>query len=519
MLTVKNLKEGLFSNNFFICSSIPLFLFFATVVATVVVTVIATGITTAAATITSSNANDSLSFKRCSVKVGVREVDAQCGTLRRLEDPDNPAGRVLDLAVVKFPSNSLNPEPDAFTVIQGGPGGSSIDLATTYLPVLDFIRDSRDVLVVDQRGTGRSDKLACEAPTDEVNQFNIELVKQESQKCLSQLDKDSDLRFYTTSIAVDDLEAMRIAAGYPQLNLWGVSYGTRVAQHYLRKYPASARSVILDGVVPVGMNLAGSEIARRWNDSFNNLNQRCATNEACQSKHGDLKSTYQALQKRFSEEAISVNFPHPKTGIDTEYTFTEFSLFSALRLMTYSTDQLSLIPLLLSETLQGNYTFVAAQITIIEESFSENLAVGMHNSVACTEDAPFVTDEDIARAEGTLIGRIMSDVILASCSVWPKGTIDNDFLEPFSSDVPVLVLSGETDPVTPPENGDLSAKMLGNTKHIIVPAHGHGVLGRGCMPKLASLFIESASFESIDETCVKREKAMPIFSTLTGPKS
>jgi len=499
MPMVKNLLRGLFSKNLFGYPFISLFLL---------------------TTVTCSIANDDpLSFERCSVKVGAQEVDAQCSTLRRLENPGDPSSKVLALAVVKFPSHSLNPKKDPFTVIQGGPGGSSIDLAVLYLPALEYIRKTRDVLVIDQRGTGRSNKLNCDAPEDNQTQFDIELVKQESQKCLAQLSKTSDLRFYSTSIAVDDLEALRIAAGHPQLNLFGVSYGTRVAQHYLRKYPSSARSVILDGVVPIGLNLAGSEIARRWADSFDNLNQRCANNKACFSQHGNLKSTYRALQKRFTEEAITVKVPHPRTGIDTEYTFNEFSLFSALRLMTYSTEQLSLIPLLLSEAKQGNYTLAATQIMSIEESFGENISVGMHNSVVCAEDAPFVNNEDIKLAEDTLVGRVMSDAIIASCSVWPKGTIDTDFLEPFSSDVPVLILSGETDPITPPQNGDLTAQMLGNTKHIIVPAHGHGVLARGCMPKLASLFVENANFDLVDETCAKRERAMPIFSNLTGPKS
>jgi len=471
--------------------------------------------------------SDNLVFEKCSVSVGAQEVDAQCSDFKRLENPEDPKSRILDLSVIKFASRSVNPETDAFTIIQGGPGGSSIDLAVSFSPILESIRAKRDVIVIDQRGTGRSNKLICPEPEDNAHQFDAENIKRETQRCVTQLESvsqneegetlASDLRFYTTSVAVDDLEALRIAAGYTQLNIYGVSYGTRVAQHYLRKYPSSVRSMIIDGVAPIGLNLAGSEVAKRWEDSFNRLNERCSQDENCVTTHGDLRESYQTLKKRFSEKKISINLPHPRTGESTEYTFDEYSLFSAIRLMTYNTESLSLMPLLISEAIKGHYTFVAAQILLAEESLGT--ATGMHNSVICTEDAPFVTEEDIKQAKNTLVGELVSEAVLAGCSVWPKGVLDDDFLKPFESDVPTLILSGETDPVTPAANGEIAAKMLSNSKHIVVPAHGHGVLARGCMPKLASLFIEDAHFESIDETCVKRERAMPIFSTLSGPKS
>ncbi len=187
--------------------------------------------------------------------------------------------------------------------------------------------------------------------------------------------------------------------------------------------------------------------------------------------------------------------------------------------MAYSTEQMALMPLLLSQAKAGNYSFVAAQLIQLEESFSDQFATGMHNSVVCAEDVPFVTPQEIAKAKGTLLSETMSDLLASSCSAWPQGIIDADFHQPFKSDVPVLVLSGETDPITPAKNGAIAADMLGNSKHIVVPAHGHGVLGRGCVPNLAQIFIESANFDEVDDTCVKREQPTPIFTTLSGPKA
>ncbi len=468
----------------------------------------------------SANAQESnsLEFERCTVKVNAMEVDAECATLKRAENPSNAEGKTLDLAVIKFPSHSPKPEPDAFTLIQGGPGGSSIDMAVAYQRAFDEIRKKRDIIVLDQRGTGRSNKLACEAPEDAAAQFEPEEIKKITQKCVDELSEHSDVRFYTTSLAVDDLEAMRIAAGYDALNVYGVSYGTRVAQHFLRKYPDSSRTVILDGVAPVGLNLAGGEIALRWDESFAALNERCKAEPSCYEAHGNLRSNFLLLKKRFAEQNIAVTVPHPHTAQPTKYTFNEFSMFTALRLMAYSTEQLALMPLLLSEAKKGNYTFVATQLITLEEGFADQFASGMHNSVVCAEDEPFVTPKDRQSAEGTLLGTVLSEALRASCSVWPAGPVDEGFFDTFDSQVPVLVLSGETDPVTPPANGEVAAKMLSNSKHIVVPAHGHGVVARGCVYKLASNFIESADLQEVDASCVKRERSLPIFTNQAGPK-
>ena len=462
---------------------------------------------------------DELSFEKCSVKLssGATEIDAQCGILKRHENPRDTNSRIIDLSVIRLPSHSTEPETDAFTMIQGGPGGSSIDLAIAYHPVLEEIRKNRDVIVLDQRGTGRSNKLSCAQPEDTSLAFDLVIVKKLAKECATELSKTSDLKFYTTSVAVDDLEALRKAAGYSKLNLYGVSYGSRVVLHFLKKYPDSVRSAVIDGVVPTGLNLSGGEIARRWEDSFLAMNARCQENTACAQTHGDLVEAYKTLQQRFETSSITVTVAHPTTGVATEHSFNEYSLFSALRLMTYGTEQTSLLPILLSEAVKENYTFVASQSLMVESTFTDQFATGMHNAVVCAEDAPFVTAPDIDQAKGTLAGELMSKVLLSTCEVWPKGHMDEGFLTPFSSKIPVLVLSGETDPITPPANGDIATKMLGNAKHIIVPGHGHGVFTRGCVPNLMSIFIKNASFEGVDESCTSREQALPFFNTLTGP--
>ena len=460
----------------------------------------------------------SLEFKRCTISSQAIELDAECATFTRPENPNDPDSRLIDLSVIKLSSWSPRPEPDAFTVIQGGPGASSIDLILGYSLVFDEIRKKRDIIVLDQRGTGRSNRLACSLGEDQGAQFDPALARQLAKACVEELSNNNDLRFYTTSIAVDDLEALRQASGYSQLNLYGTSYGTRVAQHYLRKYPKHTRSVVLDAVAPVGMNLAGGEIARRWEDSFIALNERCQQDAVCENIHGNLLESYRATQDRLAKEPISIEVPHPTSGKLTLVNLNEYSLLSALRLMAYSSEQRALMPLLLSQARQGDYRFLAAQLLQLQVMLQGSMAVGMHNAILCSEDAPFVTAQDQQRAKGTLFGETLSETLVAMCQVWPKGVVDQGFHQPFTSDVPVLLLSGETDPITPPANGETAAAMLGNGRHIVVPGQGHGVVMRGCMPKLVSLFIQDADLEAIDPSCIEREKPQPFFHSSSGPQ-
>jgi pimeloyl-ACP methyl ester carboxylesterase len=459
-----------------------------------------------------------LVFTRCLVGTGAYEIDAECADFVRHENPNDDNSKLITLAVIKLPALTPEPEQDAFTIIQGGPGGSSIDLAVAFSPAFEDIRRKRDIIVIDQRGTGRSNKLGCTPPEDNPSEFDPQLAKQLTQVCLDKLSIHSDVRYYTTSVAVDDLEALRKAAGYTQFNIYGTSYGTRVAQHYLRKYPTQTRSLIIDGVAHVGLNFAGGEIARRWQDRFETLNARCKNSPSCFSQHGDLQQSYDEIYSRLEQQTAAVELAHPTTGNTIEYTLNKDSLFGAIRLMAYSSSQSALIPILLSKAKAGDYTFFASQIIQMEESFPVELASGMHNAVVCTEDTPYVTSEDLAPSSGTILGSLMSEALAASCSIWPRGVMDKDFRTPFSSEVPVLVLSGATDPITPPANGDIAANMLGNARHVIVPAHGHGVIARGCVTKLASNFIHNGNFNDFDSSCVDREHSVPIFSTLTGAR-
>ena len=467
-----------------------------------------------------ADASSTLNFKRCHIQHKAIELDAECATLVRPENPDDKNSRLIELSVIKLPSNSPKPEADAFTLIQGGPGGSSIDMAIGYRQILDFIRSKRDVIVVDQRGTGRSNRLTCPLNDEEISDFSFDRARTLSltNKCVTEL-SNNDLRYYTTSVAVQDLEAVRQAAGYEQLTIYGVSYGTRVAQHYLRRFPDQTRAIIIDGVVDVELNLAGAEVARRAQDSFDAMTKRCNESPSCLQNFGDIDKKFKQLRTRLTSNPVEIQLPHPSSGNIVEHTVSEADLLASVRFLPYATETLALLPMIISRAHSGDYIPLAAQGILTEEGLGQEFATGMHNSVVCAEDAPFVKQGASAETENTYFGSDMMDAISATCEAWPKGVMDDDFNDAFDSNTPVLILSGETDPITPPANGKRANDMFSNSKHIIVPSHGHGVLPRGCMPYLLRDFIESAELSSLKTDCIERERAMPFFIDATGPEA
>ncbi|MEJ2602942.1 MAG: alpha/beta hydrolase [Gammaproteobacteria bacterium] len=336
------------------------------------------------------------------------------------------------------------------------------------------------------------------------------------EECLADL--DADPRFYTTSVAVQDLEAVREALGYPALNLYGISYGTRVAQHYLRRYPERTRSVVLDGVVPVGKAL-GPEIALFAQATLDTIFSRCAGDEICAGHFPSVEQEFDRLRRDLAAEPESVRLPHPITAVPTEKRFSPQELATAVRLLSYAPITAALLPHLINEAAGGNFTPLAAQTMMIEASLQEQLAIGMHNSVICAEDIPYVTRDLIDRdaLAGTYIGEEQIDTLQEICRYWPRGVIDPDFREPLDTDVPVLVLSGEYDPITPPAWGDLTVSGLANARHVVGPGQGHGLLPAGCTPRVVGEFIATADVQAIDAECITLLQAMPFFLDFNGP--
>lgn len=458
-----------------------------------------------------------LSDCRIHAAPGYPGIKARCGIFEQFLDPDDPTSPVLELNVAVVPALSLEPEPDPLVPIAGGPGGASTNFYAGYAHAFEKVRRHRDILLVDQRGTGKSELMNCDFDDDVLEgQLSREETIAYTESCLDMLPHDP--RFFTTSVAVRDLEALRVALGYPALNLYGVSYGTRVAQHYARRYPATTRTVILDGVVPPQMAL-GPDIALEAQKALQAIFDRCAESTDCNNAFPDIAKNFATLEADLSREPVSVELPHPRSGEWETVVFSDMEFAGVIRLMSYDPNTIALLPLLIHEATNGNFVPLAATYLKLAESMSEQLASGMHNAVVCTEDVPFYADIDGGALEKTYIGPVIAESLEDSCSVWPAGVIDEDLRTPLKTDAPVLLLSGTADPITPPYFAELAAVDLGNALHLTGKNQGHGLAGQGCVPDIVGRFVESASIDKdeLDTGCMQRLYAMPFFLDFAGP--
>ena len=463
--------------------------------------------------------SEGLTLEDCRIRVarGYPGIKARCGKLERREEPGNPDSPILSLFFAVVPALSLEPEPDPFVPIAGGPGQASSEFYAAYQGAFEKVRRNRDIVLLDQRGTGQSAVMNCEADEDIIEgRFSREQTLAVTQECLEQLPHDP--RFFTTSVAVGDLEALREALGYAQFNLYGISYGSRVAQHFVRRYPESTRTVILDGVVPPQLAL-GPAIAIEAQNALDAIFDRCAESEVCAERFPDIREDFSMLRAELVDEPVTIVLPDPLTGKPEEMSFGPQELAAALRLLSYHPNSVAVMPMLINEAIRGNYAPLVSQFMMIAASVSEAMSIGMHNAVVCTEDAPYFAGEQISRdaLDATYIGPLQLDALETICSIWPRGALDKDFKTPLASDLPVLLLSGEADPVTPPRYAELAAIDLGNARLLTGRKQGHGQAPRGCMPDLIAEFVETANGHDLDAECFDRVHAMPFFLNFAGP--
>jgi pimeloyl-ACP methyl ester carboxylesterase len=448
---------------------------------------------------------------------GLISTEARCGTFSVPEDPDDPDGPRVRLAVAVVPAIATQAKPDPLFLVAGGPGQGSIHGFAPLLGAFAGIRRERDLVMVDQRGTGDSNRLDCDMPDDALEGGDIppETLRKLANACLTTL--PGRAQYYTTSIAVRDLDAVRAALGYPQVNVFGGSYGTRVAQHYARRFPKHTRTVVLDGVVPPALALVPT-IAIESQRALDRVFARCASDPECDRRFPGIAQQFAKLDARLRRGPVAVSFADPVTAESRQLEVTRAHLVTMARMLTYSPGAASILPLVVHEAAtNGNYGPLAAQAEMIGDDLERMLAMGMHNSVVCAEDAPrFAGAVDRKALEATAIGVLMLDGMQAICEDWPRGPVDKDFAEPLDSAVPALLLSGEFDPATPASYGAMALKGFRNGLHVVVPGQGHGQTQLPCVQKLLRRFIDAGDAAGLDTACVGTIRPAPFFLSFSG---
>lgn len=443
------------------------------------------------------------------------QVEAQCTTLPVAENPAAPDGPQIALRLARVAARTREPAPDPILFLAGGPGQAATEAFPLLARAFGPLRAERDIILMDQRGTGGSNALRCPPADDEtIWEVDLDTARQAARECLAAL--PGDPRYYTTTIAAGDIERLRQALGVPQFNLIGVSYGTRLAQTYLKYHPDGVRTLVLDGVMPQDLPL-GLDHSANLDRALEVIFAACRNDAACTGAFGDPAADLAKLREISGEQRPTVEMVQPRSGEVMAAPLNPEVLAAAIRFLSYAPETQALLPQLLHQGAEQQiYDGLVSQAVLTLDQLMESLAHGMELSVVCSEDAPRYPAS--RPSEGGLLGGRFVDYILAQCEVWPRGQRPHDFHEPARSDVPVLLLSGERDPVTPPAFGERAAGHFPNALHLVAAGQAHGVLGRGCIPRIVAAFVASAGGEELDTGCMNQLGPTPFFTTLLGPE-
>jgi pimeloyl-ACP methyl ester carboxylesterase len=443
------------------------------------------------------------------------EHEALCGVVQRALDPARADSPRIDVHFALLPALARNKLPDPVFFFAGGPGQSAIDVAPNVSAMLGRFTNRRDIVLIDQRGVGKSAPLVCEADDPArplAEQFDLQRMQARQAQCFEQLGKlpHGDLRFYTTTLAMADADAVRAALGADRINLVGGSYGTRAALEYMRLFPPAVRRAVLDGVAPPDMVLPLAA-ALDAQAAFDALLAACDADLACHARHPALRAQWSQLLAGLPRE---VSVPHPVTDRDERMNVSADMVQALVRQALYSPVLASALPVAIGEASAGRLApLVGLASAVGGGRRSAALAQGMHFSVVCAEDfAPLQS----AAVPPAGVGAELATLYREVCADWPRGVVPAGFHSVPPAPGAVLVLSGGIDPVTPPRHGERVALALGPlARHVVVPNAGHGVLALPCQRDVLFRFIDAADDGQalrVDADCAAAMPRPPAFA-------
>jgi len=444
------------------------------------------------------------------------EHEALCGVVKRALDPSRPQGPQIDVHYAVLPALARNKKPDPVFFFAGGPGQSAIDLAPAVGTMLGRFSNRRDIVLVDQRGTGKSAPLQCERDDPALplaEQFDLKRQRELQSACLERLKAlpHGDLRFYTTTIAMADADAVRAALGAEQVNVIGGSYGTRAVLEYQRQFPQRVRRAVIDGVAPPDMVLPAS-FSPDNQAALDALFDACAKDKACEAREPRLAERWRALRTSLPRK---VTLAHPLTGRSESFELTADLLLGMVRGPLYVPALAAALPSAIGDATRGRFEPLAGVAMAFGGSRrAPQLAAGMHFAVVCAEDFPRLAQA--TDPPGADFGDSFAAIYREVCPRIARGEVPDAFYSVPPAPAATLVLSGGIDPVTPPRHGERVTKALGaNARHVRVPNAGHGVMGIGCMRDVLYRFVDAATDAEalkVDGACVTAIPRPPMFA-------
>jgi pimeloyl-ACP methyl ester carboxylesterase len=422
---------------------------------------------------------------------------ARCGTLEVPENPGRPEGRKISVAFAVIPATSGKSLPDPIVPLYGGPGENVLGAAGYIARQFAALRPSRDILLVDQRGTGRSGALKCrlfdpEAPARSLRDF---LPADAVKACAHELSAGADLTQYSYLHFAQDLERIRKALGYSQYNLNAGSYGTRAAQVYLRSYPEGIRTVLLHSVVPPD-NIAPLSMAKSAQPQFEATLAACESDPECRSAYPRLRQEFDEILARLDAGAVRVPVPGAQEAVLARGRAAEW-----LRSKLYRPRTAAELPWLIHQAHEGNWSAFVDGILEQARGVDVEYALGLWFSITCSDDVAFLTEADIAPAtEGTYLGDYRIRQQQAACEYWPRAKLPPDYRSPLRSDIPAMFVSGDLDAATPLAFMHHVAAGFTNRVEVVSQGQGH-TEWNDCVDRLYRQFVESGQAAGIDPAC------------------
>ena len=435
--------------------------------------------------------------------------DTLCGKYEVFENRVSKTGRRIPLNIILLPSmNQQRPAPDPLFYLAGGPGAGATTYATEAF--IQNLRRNRDVVLVDQRGTGESSPLNCPlagSREDMRPYFGPPFPVEKVRVCRAELEKVADLTQYTTSIAMDDLDEVREALGYNMVNIYGGSYGSTTSLAYLRQHGDHVRSVAIFGIAPPSAKLPLS-FAKGVQDSMNRLFSDCAADKACAAAYPDVSGDLKKVLARFDNGPVEVEATNIYTRQAQKVTVTRDAFVDGIRQLLYVPNAAAALPALIHIGAGGDLGPLVGTAFQVMSQIDSKIARGMQFSVICAEDVPFITDQDIkTTSANSFYGDARVRPTMKACEEWPKAKVAASFVEPVKSDKPVLMVSGALDPVTPPWLAQEVAKTLPNSKLVIIQNATH--TSYDCVEGFIADFIDKGTTQGLDTSCTEKIQRPP----------
>ena len=435
----------------------------------------------------------------------------KCGTYAVAEDRSKPLSpdNKIDLNIVLLPKFKEESTELPVIFLAGGPGQAATELAGSMNQLLESVRQQHDILLVDQRGTGGSNALECETLDVDPLSYDDSVtdLKEEMAKCVAKL-SDFHLPSYNSIDHIKDLEVVRAALGYKKVNIFGGSYGTRAGFTYLQQFPESINTAVLDSNAP--LQLVIGLFGKSGERAFDMLVQDCKQTPACNSAFPNLKQDYLTLIDSLKEGPVSVDMYHPLTGEPSTLVLTPTKVINEIRMPLYNLGSRVLVPYVVNRAANGDYRPLAAMIgrQADMERAPGQIYSGLIMNIICNEDLPRVSQAEVEKdADNYFQGGQFYEAMAESCDAWPNWQPEAGYNEPLKTDVPVLLFSGDYDPVTPPAYGDLAMETLTNAKHVLIKQAAHVASFSQCIEPIND-FIKSGSFEELDFECAEEQRKL-----------